>query len=159
MYTTVCKCAITVLHEQWMQRHTPITLCSLVTIWSLYLSPFTSSTRQELMKLLTTYFTNKNCNTCIHCKQLYITQKIGYRDQIVTRLHNVMGVCLCISKVLSVSELVYCAFFTIPICPPLVHRILSLLFLYLLPANDMFIKWSFAECIVFLFQIPHARKT
>ena len=59
----------------------------------------------------------------------------GYRDQIVTMLHSVMWVCLCIpghihcscSTVMALlciplSELVSFAFSTIPICPFLIQR-------------------------------------
>ena len=64
----------------------------------------------------------------------------GYRDQIVTMLHSVMRVCLCIpghihcscSTVMALlciplSKLVSFAFSTIPICPFLIPRISHLL--------------------------------
>ena len=32
IHITMCACGITVVYELWMQRHTHITLCNLVTI-------------------------------------------------------------------------------------------------------------------------------
>ena len=64
-----------------------------------------------------------------------VVARQGYRDQIVTMLHSVMWVCLCIpghihcscSTVMALlciplSELVSFAFSTIPICPFLIQR-------------------------------------
>ena len=60
-------------------------------------------------------------------------QYTGYRDQIITRLHSVMGVCLyihctdiCTLLCTPVSELVYCAFPTIPIYPLKFHLLVHM---------------------------------
>ena len=63
----------------------------------------------------------------------------GYKDQIVTRLHSVMWVCLCFPRhihsswstlmarlCIPVPRLVSCTFSTIPICPFLIQRIFAL---------------------------------
>ena len=78
---------------------------------------------------------------CVYkCTYISVLEWDGYRDQIVTMLHGVMWVCLCIpghihcscSTVMALlciplSELVSFAFSTIPICPFLIPRIFQIL--------------------------------
>ena len=116
----MCKCLYVINSEC---RDTPsITLCNRVTIWSLFTSSIgIDETPQHLLHDL--YYT-------VH---QYIIKGRICRDQIVTRLHSVMrGVSLhslimkyrhlyntdiCTLLCTPVSELTYCAFSTIPICP------------------------------------------
>ena len=83
-YWCIYKCAITVLHEQWMQRHIPITLCNLVTFWSLYPSLFYETPKHRIVS---------RSNTCII---LYTNIHYKGTDIRITVAHSVMEACLCI---------------------------------------------------------------
>ena len=105
--------------EQWMcpgmQRHTHITPCSMVT--NDYVCTFmTFLVSQSEFRLISSLWRGR-------------VWRDVYRDEIVTMLHGVMWVCLCISGhihclcstvmallCIPVPELVSFAFSTIPIC-------------------------------------------
>ena len=140
----ICACAIAVLHEQWMclgmQGNTHIMGNNLIPI----------SVPIHFVDGSYMYIINYRClqfRSLVNCYYLYLMRgRVDeYRDQIVTHdvgvsLHskthplfmkysNGTSTVLCIS----LSELVSCAFSTIPICPFLIpiifHLLVSTLFL------------------------------
>ena len=132
----MCACAIVVLHEQWMclgiQRNTHITGNNLIPISvpihfvdGSYMHIRVSSVQEFSYLLLPIAYEGEG--------------RDGYRDQIITcdvgvslnskthplfmKYSNGTSTVLCIS----LSELVSCAFSTIPICPFLIFHSLVII--------------------------------
>ena len=75
------------------------TVCNLVTVWSLY--PSLHHLHVCWCRLYS--ISNSDNSFCdearcsgVSLTDSYLVEELRYRDQIVTRLHTVMGVCLCV---------------------------------------------------------------